>query len=314
MFMFNKEMGKKLVLLRKKANLTQAEIAKRMRIKSKSGQSFIAQLENGLIINPGIRTLFNYLSACGASWTEFVREVETSYSKTRSRGIVSQVKLPSDWLLQKKIDRDITLYTNKITGVPKTSVTIDVNLVKEKIKSKVLKLLASHLTAEKLIPTYLDYAWHMFDRELNPNPNPALDNTPWIKSGIKPLLFTEISRIVHKTFWAEKKKLIKRKPLAQDTQDRMAVRFGSYRSQIEPIELAVHRLLCEIVIPEVLFPSYKAYTRECFKAIRKYFSKDPVLLKQKLSNINQEWIANKLNPEVLDKIQNTILAVYQNKL
>jgi hypothetical protein len=225
---------------------------------------------------------------------------------------MSQVKLPSDWRLQKKIDRDITLYATKITGVPKTSVTININLVKEKIKSKVLKLLATHLTADKLIPTYLDYTWHIFNREINPNPNPSLDNTPWIKSGIKKILFPKISQVVHKTVWAEKKKLIKPKPLAQDTRDRMAVRFGNYRSKIEPIELAVHRLLCEIVIPEVLFPSYKAYTRECFKAIRKYFSKDPVLLKQKLSNINQEWIANRLNPEVLDKIQTTILAIYQN--
>ena len=56
MFMFNKEMGKKLVLLRKKANLTQSEIAKRMRIKGKSGQSFIAQIETGKIKNPTIGT------------------------------------------------------------------------------------------------------------------------------------------------------------------------------------------------------------------------------------------------------------------
>ena len=158
-----------------------------------------------------------------------------------------------------------------------------------------------------------DYVEHMFKREQNPNPNPPLNVSPWIKSGIKKILFTKISSIVHKTIWSEKKKLIKQKPLSQDKQEQMAVRFARYRAQIEPIELAVQRLLNQIVIPEVLYPFYKAYTRECFKAIRKYLAKDPVLLKQKISNINDQWIANGLNAEVLDKIQTTILAVYQEK-
>jgi len=312
--MFNKEIGKKLVLLRNKANLTQAEIAKRMRIKSKSGRSFIAQIETGKIKNPTINTLFNYLSACGASWAEFVKELELTYTKTRRKRYVSQVKLPSNIKLQKKIDRDTDLYANKISGVPKQSVTINTKLVKEKIKSKVLKLLASHQTNKKLIPIYLDYVEHMFKREQNPNPNPPLNVSPWIKSGIKKILFTKISSIVHKTIWSEKKKLIKQKPLSQDKQEQMAVRFARYRSQIEPIELAVQRLLNQIVIPEVLYPFYKAYTRACFKAIRNYLAKDPVLLKQKIGNINKEWIVNGLNAEVLGKIQTTILAVYQQNI
>jgi transcriptional regulator with XRE-family HTH domain len=310
--MFNKEIGKKLVLLRKKVNLTQSEIAKRMRIKSASGRSFIAQLEIGLIKNPSIGTLFNYLSACGASWTEFVKELELSYNKTRRKGIVSQVKLPSNFKLQKKIDRDAQLYAKNISGVPKQSVTINTKLVKEKIKSKVMKLLTSHQTDEKLIPIYLDYTNHMFEREQNPNPNPQLNYTPWIKSGIKKILFSTISSIVHKTYWQEKKKLLKQKPLSQDKQEQMAVRFARYRAHIEPIELAVQGLLNQIVIPEVLYPFYKAYTRECFKAIRKYLGKDPVLLRQKISNINDEWIANGLNSEVLNKINNVVLVTYQN--
>jgi transcriptional regulator with XRE-family HTH domain len=306
--------GELLAKFRIQAGLSQTEVAERMGLSAKSGYKYISRLEKGQIKKSYLDTILNYLDAVGVNWGTFFTELSTVQAREALSKIISQVKLPGNWKLQKKIDRDVTLYATKITGVPKTSVTINVNLVKEKIKSKVLKLLASHLTDEKLIPTYLDYTWHLFNREMNPNLNPPLINKPWEKSGIKPILFSKISQIVHKTVWSEKKKLVKRKPLTQDTQERMAVRFGNYRSQIEPIELVVHRLLNEIVIPEVLYPAYKAYTRECFKAIRKYFNKDPVLLKQKISNINKEWIANKLNQEVLDKIQNTILTVYQSKL
>jgi len=312
MFKFTIPIGKLLINFRNQAGLSQSEVADRMGLSQKSGYKYISRLEKGQIKKSHLETILNYLDAVGVNWETFFRELSTHRATENHKQIMSKTKLPSNLKLQKTIDRDTGLYANKISGVPKQANTINTKLVKEKIKNKVLKLLASHQTDEKLIPIYLDFAEHMFKREQNPNPNPPLDNTPWIKTGIKKILFSKISSIVHKTFWAEKKKMVKQKPLSQDKQEQMAVRFAKYRAQIEPIELAVQRLLNQIVIPEVLYPFYKAYTRECFKAIRKYFGKDPVLLKQKISNIDDEWIANGLNAEVLDKIKNVILAAYQN--
>jgi transcriptional regulator with XRE-family HTH domain len=103
-------MGKKLSEIRETANLTQKEVAQRIGIKSKFGRSFIARLENGLIENPSIRTLFNYLLVCGASWINFAKEVEVIYARTNRQEIMSQVKLPDKSELQKKVSRDIALY------------------------------------------------------------------------------------------------------------------------------------------------------------------------------------------------------------
>ena len=134
MFSFSKEMGKRLAEIRETANLTQREVAKRMGVKSKFGRSFIARLENGLIENPSIRTLFDYLTACGASWTKFVSEIESGYKKSSREKLMSQVKLPANAKLQTKISRDTALYETKIQGVPKGLRTFDIDRVKHKIK------------------------------------------------------------------------------------------------------------------------------------------------------------------------------------
>jgi transcriptional regulator with XRE-family HTH domain len=50
-------MGERLAQIRKQAKLSQKEVAERMGIKSKSGQAYIARLENGIIKNPSIKTI-----------------------------------------------------------------------------------------------------------------------------------------------------------------------------------------------------------------------------------------------------------------
>jgi transcriptional regulator with XRE-family HTH domain len=312
MFKLTTPMGMLLAKFREQAGLSQSEVAERMGLSLKSGYKYISRLEKSQIKKPYQDTILNYLDAISVNWGTFFNELYQSRSKQNLERIMSRVKLPSYRKLQRKIDRDITLYANKIKGAPKTSVKIDVKQVKEKIKSKVLMLLAGHKTDDKLIPIYLDYTWHLFNREMNPNPNPPLDTKPWKKSGIKPILFIPISQIVHKTVVFEKKKLLK-KPLSLETQEKMSVRFGNYRVKIEQIELAAHRKLNEIIIPEVLYPAYKAYARECYKAIRKYFAKDNSLLQQRIAEIKRAWTLNKLNPEILDKVHQTVFAEFQTE-
>jgi len=313
MFVFTKEIASYLKNLRKHAGLTQNEVASRMGLKTKSGRSFIAQLENGLIKNPTMATVFDYLSVCGASWIDFAKEVEVIYARTNRQEIMSQVKLPDKPELRKKVSRDIALYDTKIKGVAKSLPTLDIDKVKERIKNKVLFLLAGHQPDKKLISHYLDFAHHALERELNPNPLPPINYKLWVRSGIMPTLLPEISRIVHKLVWYEKKRMLKQKPLSEEKRKRMATRFGNYRSRIEPIETAVHALLCQIVIREVDFPLYKAYTRECYRAINKYFTKDSEKYREKMSEINQAWVKRGLKPEILERINNTVLAEFQQK-
>ncbi len=82
-FIFTKEMAEKLKASRRKANLKQREVADLLGLKSKYGQSFIARLENGLIRNPSLRTVLDYLRICGASWVEFFRKPDAIDFKQR---------------------------------------------------------------------------------------------------------------------------------------------------------------------------------------------------------------------------------------
>jgi hypothetical protein len=67
------------------------------------------------------------------------------------------------------------------------------------------------------------------------------------------------------------------------------------------------------VIREVDFPLYKAYTRECYRVIQKYFAKQPDVYKQKIAEIDERWLKRGLKPEPLDGIKKTVLAEFQIK-
>jgi len=71
----------KLSQLRKNADLTQLQVAQRMKLKPKSGQTFIARLENELIKAPRIDTILNYLDAIGVSWITFFTELSSERDK-----------------------------------------------------------------------------------------------------------------------------------------------------------------------------------------------------------------------------------------
>ncbi|MEO0114696.1 MAG: helix-turn-helix transcriptional regulator [candidate division WOR-3 bacterium] len=81
--------------IRVKAGLSQSEVASRMGIKSKSGHSFIAQLESGRIKNPTLRTIFDYLQTCGVAVGDFMAKVEAIEFQNRLKRIISPVELPN---------------------------------------------------------------------------------------------------------------------------------------------------------------------------------------------------------------------------
>ena len=107
--------GKLLAKFREQTGLSQTEVAERMGLSTKSGYKYISRLEKGQIKKSFLETILNYLDAIGVSWETFFRELSVLRSKHTHQNVMSQVKLPSDWRLQKKIDRYTATY-NEWTG------------------------------------------------------------------------------------------------------------------------------------------------------------------------------------------------------
>ncbi len=90
MLVFPQKLAEKLKALRKKTDLTQQEVADWVGLKATYGPSFIAHLENGLIPNPSLRTVIDYLRICGVSGFEFFRELAVINFKQRHEKLVAQ--------------------------------------------------------------------------------------------------------------------------------------------------------------------------------------------------------------------------------
>ena len=91
MFLFTKEMAKILKDIRKKANLSQTEVGIRIGLKPKNAPKYISNLEAGKINNPTLRTILNFIRACGASWVEFFKELDRIDFKLRHEKMISQL-------------------------------------------------------------------------------------------------------------------------------------------------------------------------------------------------------------------------------
>ncbi|MEO0074834.1 MAG: hypothetical protein ABIK31_01840, partial [candidate division WOR-3 bacterium] len=213
-----------------------------------------------------------------------------------------------------KIERDASLFANKIKYQKKTDKKIDKAMVKEKIERRVLMLLSNHKTDKSLIPTYLDYASHILERALNPYPNPPLQDNLWLKPGIRKILFSEISHIVYQTVKTEKKKLAKRKIPSTEKQKKMVQGFIKYRAAIEQIEFRVHTLFNELQVAPALYLAYKDYTRACYKALKQCYHKDESLLQQQFKQIKVAWKLNGLADTIMEKVKDTVIVVYKELL
>lgn len=321
-FNFTKELAILLQKTRKQANLSQVELAQRMGINPKSARSYIAQLESGKIKNPTLSTIINYLNACGGNRMTFFSELDKLLSKQEHDEImagmsetdsIASKKLKGKTILQ-KIDRDAALFANKIKYQKKPDKEINKALVKDKIERQVLMLLSNHKINKSLIPTYLDYASHILERTLNPNPNPPLQESLWLKPGIKKILFTPINHIVYETVRLEKKRLASRKIPSTEKQKKMAQGFIKYRIAIEQIEFAVHKLLNELQVNPALYLAYKDYARVCYKALKQCYDKDKSLLKQKFKETKVAWRLSGLDNEIMEKVKETVIVVYKEML
>jgi transcriptional regulator with XRE-family HTH domain len=112
MLNLDKETIKRLIALRKSKGLTQEQVAKNSGI----SRWYINKMENGHIKRLKFDMVINYLYACKADLIEFFTDLEKAVKKNEFNNILSQIKMPADYQIRKKVDRDITLYHTKIQG------------------------------------------------------------------------------------------------------------------------------------------------------------------------------------------------------
>jgi len=306
MFTFTKDMANILRRIREKANLTQKEVALRMEIKTKSGRSFIAQLENGLMKNPTLRTILDYLRACGASWVEFFRELDAIDFKLRHEKMIVQVQ-PAP--TKRKIERDTMRYEIGVEMPSKEE--IDFTRLKKQIKDKVTILLVKNQIGDNQINSYHNFALEYFDflAKLN-KAGMKMVTEKYQRAGLKFHLLFKIKKIINSVLRGEIKRLETKKPLPTEKQERMAIGFTKYRIAIEKLEAEAHKILCDLGVPPPWFSSYKAFVRQLFKTLKKYYGKDQELLNKNLLGIIERWKKEGLKEEILIKLKEKITSVF----
>jgi len=318
MFAFTPEIAIKLANLRKQSKLSQTEVASRMGINPKTGQSYIAQLEKGKIKNPFMSTILNYLDAVGVSWETFFRELAKSRSKQIHSEIMQGVILTHHDVmgknLIKKLDRDTMLYETKIKPPLNYFTKVDMDLVKQKIKYKVKTLCLSLGVKDNLIKHYLEFAYAICAESDKEKSDFFSIINKYHISGISKSYLIKIMSIAIKTLNTEKKKVARQKPIRLEKARSMAEKYLKSRIAIAPVEAEVAELLAEHKLTgHVLYNSYMNFARECFSKTRKFHIKDPLLLKQHLNDLTKGWHSVGLDLELMGKIKEIVQTTFTHK-
>jgi transcriptional regulator with XRE-family HTH domain len=323
-FVFTKEMAGNLKKIREKAGLSQLEVAKRIGLTYKTADSFISHLEKGSIKNPSLGAILLYLRACGESWSEFFKELDAIDFKLRHEKMIAQLPIPPE---KRKIERAAMRYETGIEFPSREKEELDFARLKQQIKNKVEKLVSKEqitLTPTLSYPAsgknvgitaYQKFAFEYFDFFTASNKaGMKLVINKYRRAGLQFHLLFKITKIIYSVIKAELKRIEAKRPLPTEKQERMAIRFTKYRIMIEHIEAEVHKLLCESGVPSPWFLSYKAFTRECVKALRKYYLKNPEMLKKALAQIVERWEKEGLKQDVLLKLKARIIRVFAKGL
>jgi transcriptional regulator with XRE-family HTH domain len=285
-------------------------VAIRIGIKSKSGRSFIGQLENGMVKNPTLRTILEYLRACEESWSEFFKHLDAIDFRTRHEQMISQLPVPPT---QRKIQRDAMKYEIGIEFPSKEKPKRDIDFarLRSRIKNKVTPFLIKNdiegnqaSLCQKFTREYFD-----FMATLN-KPGMKAVTDKYQRAGLKFNIIHGLRKIIINEIKAEIKRIEAKKPLPTKKQEKMAIGFTKYRIRIEKIEAETHRLLCDLAVPTSWFASYKAFARECYRALKKYYGPNQELLNKKLNEIIERWKKEGLKQDVLLKLKDRIIFVF----
>jgi transcriptional regulator with XRE-family HTH domain len=310
--LFIKEIGRILQKYRKNAKLSQTEIAVEIGLSKTSGFKYISCLETGRINNPSLITVLRYLKACQTPWTKFFQKLSEIDFKIEHKKVMRQVEMPSSLIpaLRKKIDRDTALYENKVQ-YPKTPFQrLDWERIRIKIDKKVKTLLFNHQLDEKAKMPYFTLTNELI-LNYDSGQIPAIIQKHWQARILNRAIIEAIRKIVYQTIKLEQKRLERQKALPSEKYKKMAGSFLRYRVKIEPIEAEVQKKLGELNVPIAQNQAYKDFVRECYKAFKKYYLKDPSLLTQKFSEITKTWKQMGLDEEVMEKVKEIAIRLYK---
>jgi len=303
-------MADKLRKVRINARLSQRELALALSFKTKSGQSYIARLEKGLIKNPTIRILLDYLRTCGESWSEFFKHLDAIDFRNRHEKMIAQLPIPPE---SRKVQRAAMRYETGIEfpSKEKPKRDIDFNRLKSRIETKVNPFLIKNNIEENQASLCQKFTREFFDFMAVLN-KPAMKATieRYQRAGLGFNIIHGLRKIIINEIKAEIKRIEAKKPLPSKKQEKMAIGFTRYRIRIEKLEAEVHRLLCDLAVPTSWFASYKAFTRECYRVLKKYCGKNQELLNKNLTEIIQRWIKQGLKEAVLLKLKERIISVF----
>lgn len=321
---YTKEIAKLLLQVRQQANLSQKEVAKQIGLSQKSGKGFISHLEKGRIKNPPIGTILLFLRACGASWVEFFKELDRIDFKLRHEKMIAQLPVPPE---KRKIEKDAMKYEIGIEFPSKEKEEIDFERLKKQIKDKVLVLVnKEELTLtqtlspqgrgkDTVVAAYQKFALEYFDFLATLNkPGMKMVSDKYLRVGLKLHLLSKIKKIINSVLRGEIKRIMAKKPLPTQKQEKMAIGLTQYRIIIERIEAEAHKLLCELGVPTPWFSLYKDFVRECYKSVKKYLGRNQQLLNKSLKEIVGKWEKEGLKRDVLLKLQEKVIRVYSNSL
>jgi len=303
----DKEIADLLKKVREESGLSQAAVAERIGLSLKSGKGYISHLEKGRIKNPPIGTILLFLRACGASWVEFFKELDAIDFKMRHEKMIVQVQ-PAP--TKRKIERDVMRYAIGVE-MPSKEKEIDFTRLKKQIKDKVTVLLVKNQIGDDQINSYENFALEYFDflAELN-KAGMKMVTEKYQRAGLKFHLLFKIKKIINSVLRGEIKRLEAKKPLPTEKQEKMAIGFTKYRITIEKLEAEAHKILCDLGVPPPWFSSYKAFVRQWFKVLKKYYGMDQELLNKNLLEIIERWKKEGLKEEILLKLKDKIVSVF----
>ncbi len=168
-----------------------------------------------------------------------------------------------------------------------------------RIKNPTLKTILDYLSV-------CNYAWSKFFGELSAIQF-SLNHNKIMQQAEIPKHYQKIDRDVAKYTHSIKTKFFPKqniKPLAPEKQEEMAIKFLKHRKIIEQIEQDVTILMGNTEEPGIVNQFYKAFARECYRALNKYgiSSKSDAKIKERLL----VWQNRGLKRELLEKIKELV--------
>ncbi|MCX7785337.1 MAG: helix-turn-helix domain-containing protein [candidate division WOR-3 bacterium] len=213
-----REIGKLLKDIRKRARLTQKDVGIRLGFSQKSGRVYVSRLERGLIENPSLWLILEFLNICEKPWPAFFEKLASIYFMKKHDKIMAQIPSTKYY---KKIDRDVAKFTHSIetkfsekqkikplTQDKKEQMTVQ--FAKHRVNIEPIEQEITKLLGETQVPIILNQFYKAFAREYysllrktsvssvssvtNQRLNQIQDK--WIKKGLQPEFLEKVKEIV----------------------------------------------------------------------------------------------------------------------